>query len=368
MPDLQRELVTVRGRAIEAPRAVEARSLRERIAALDLGSNAFRLLVVDVDPRGSTTVVATAREAVRLGAATLSDGVLSPATVERGLAALAALRKSAADHHPDVLLAVGTSVLREASNGPAFVAAAQEALGIAIRIVDGAEEARLVFSGALGALALGHRRVALFDVGGGSTEAVLGDHSGSLFTTSLKLGVLRLRDGWPLSDPPRKSELAPIGDWARTLLRPTLERLRELSFDFVALTAGTAKALARLAGEPLPDAGPSGLFRLTLEALRIWEALLAAAPARERVERWGVDPGRADTIVPGAIVLRSILELAGVDEAQVCTAALREGMIAEYLAQTRAPSPGSESALARVSAARALNQLEVRAAVARPRP
>ncbi len=297
---------------------------RERIAALDLGSNSFHLLIVEVDGRGRVQVVDRAKKMVRLGAGTLRDGVIAPEAFERGLEALRELAAKAALHRPVALVAVGTSALREASNGPDFVAAARHVTGIDVRLIDGLDEARLIYLGARQALDLsGDRRVALFDVGGGSTEAILGGDDECLYATSMKIGTLRLRDRWPCSDPVTDAERRIMADWCRLVLAASVRNLKDLSFDFVALTSGTALALAKLGGDDK--------LRLSLQALRTWEERLAAATSEERVSTWGVDPGRADTIVQGAIILRTILELAGVDEALVCSAALREGIVAEYL-------------------------------------
>lgn len=300
-----------------------------RVAALDVGSNSFHLIVVERRECGEVVVLDRAKEMVRLGASTLRDGVISEETFARGIVALRKLAAAAAAHGVSTVRAVGTSALREASNGWQFVEAARREAGVEVQIIDGLEEARLIYRGARAALALEGRRVALFDVGGGSTEAIVGDDEGCAFTGSLRLGVLRLRDHWACGAPLPFGQVKAMSDWSRAVLAPTVARMRRFGFDFLALSSGTALAMARLAGEALPPVAGSSRFRLSTAAVVRWEEKLVNASPAERVAL-GVDPGRADTIVAGAIIVRSILELAGVDEALVCDAALREGIVAEY--------------------------------------
>jgi exopolyphosphatase / guanosine-5'-triphosphate,3'-diphosphate pyrophosphatase len=144
--------------------------------------------------------------------------------------------------------------------------------------------------------------------------------------------VLRLRDHWLHSDPPSPVDTSLMAEWVRTVTGPTIARFAATGFDVVALTSGTALALARLAGRRLPRVDGIDRFELTLDALLGWERRLASMTAIERAEVPGLDPGRVDTIVPGAVILRSILEATGADKALVCDAALREGVIADYLA------------------------------------
>jgi exopolyphosphatase/guanosine-5'-triphosphate,3'-diphosphate pyrophosphatase len=320
-----------------------------RVAALDVGSNSFHLMVVEAGA-GGVKVLERAKEMVRLGESSLGDGVIPPTAFQRGLKALRFLGEVAHEHRPEAIVAVATSAVREASNGRLFVEAARRQCGLSIRIIDGAEEARLIYLGARQALGLGPRRVALFDVGGGSTEAILANDHEALLSSSLKIGVLRLRDHWlrpdpigPAGTPSAAGALADtnvMSDWVRTVAGPTILRFKAARFDLVALTSGTALALARLAGRRLPPNAGVDRYQLTLEALRLWEARLAGMTSEERAEVPGIDLGRVDTIVPGAVILRTILEATGVSHALVCDAALREGLIADYLERGESPVVG----------------------------
>src|SRR6516162_11678074 len=225
-----------------------------RIAALDVGSNSFHLIVADVETGGRIQILDRAKEMVRLGDSTLHTGVIPPEVFRRALDALKFLRRIADRQKPDALVAVATSAVREAQNGGEFVRAARDEVGVDIRVIRGDEEARLIYLGARGSLDLGKRRVALFDLGGGSLEVVLADAQELYFSTSLKLGVIRLTESCPCSDPPTARERAILNERVRTMLDPVISRVRAMGFDDVAFTSGTASALASVVRAD-PDAG-----------------------------------------------------------------------------------------------------------------
>jgi exopolyphosphatase/guanosine-5'-triphosphate,3'-diphosphate pyrophosphatase len=307
-----------------------------KVAAIDVGSNSFHLVVVEAGPDGGVQVLERAHEMVRLGESSLHEGVIPAAAYRRGLAALQRLMTIARQHQPEAVVSVATSAVREASNGHAFLEAARRLCGVVVRMIDAGEEARLIYLGAREALNLCGRRVALFDVGGGSTEAILANEHQALLSSSLKVGVLRLRDHWQRTDPPAPADAAVMAEWVRTVVAPTVLRFKSGGFDLCALTSGTALALARLAGRRLPPGSGVDRYQLSLDSLRAWEQRLLAMTAEERGRHIGIDAGRVDTIVPGVVVLRTIVELTGLPHALVCDAALREGAIADYLAKREA--------------------------------
>lgn len=308
-----------------------------RIAALDVGSNSFHLIVAQVLPGGRVEILDRAKEMVRLGESTLRTGIIAPDLFRRGIEALISLKRIADRHQPDALVAVATSAVREAQNGGEFVRAARDDAGIDIRVIRGQEEARFIYLGARGALDLGSRRVVILDVGGGSTEVILADGQECYFTASLKIGVLRLRDAWEASDPPSARDLATLGERVRSAAEPVATRVRAMGFDFVALTSGTAFTITALAARVGAGNGHAGGGPRTLAFKDLFEVekKLAALTAAERAKLPGLDPRRADTALPGAIVLRTLLELCGADEAVLCEPALREGVVADYVARNR---------------------------------
>ena len=314
---------------------------RSRVAAYDLGSNSFHLLVAEADGQGGLLLLEQAQDMVRLGAESLRDGVIPEDSFARGLEALRKLRKLADQHKPESTVAVATSTIREARNGADFVSAVQREVGLAVEVLDPFKEATLIYWGARQALDLDKHKVALFDVGGGSIKAIVGDAKDCLFATSMPMGVLRLRDECRFVGKMSRAEILTAETRVRVLAQPAIRQMQKVGFDFVTFTSGTALALSRLAkgsaGKVAPVAGKAGEglgrhLALSLEDLKMLEQRLAEASEEERAAITGLSALRADTLLPGTVVLRTLLELTGYPGALVCESALKEGLVVNYFA------------------------------------
>jgi exopolyphosphatase/guanosine-5'-triphosphate,3'-diphosphate pyrophosphatase len=326
------------GKSEQAPPAAGPRS---RVAAYDLGSNSFHLLVAEADGQGGLLLLEQAQEMVRLGAESLRDGLIPEASFARGLEALRKLRSLADQHRPESTVAVATSAIREARNGGEFVCAVQREVGLAVEVLDPFKEATLIYWGARQALDLDKHKVALFDVGGGSIKAIVGDAKDCLFATSMPMGVLRLRDECRFAGKMSRAEILTAETRVRVLVQPAIRQMQKVGFDFVTFTSGTALALARLAkgsaGKAAPVAGRAGEglgrhLALALDDLKMLEQRLAEASEEERAAIPGLSALRADTLLPGTVVLRTLLELTGYPGALVCESALKEGLVVSYFA------------------------------------
>jgi exopolyphosphatase/guanosine-5'-triphosphate,3'-diphosphate pyrophosphatase len=311
-----------------------------RLAALDLGSNSFHALIADVERSGRLAVVERAKRMPRIGEGIFRTGAISDVARRAALRALGDLMPVIERNRPDAVYAVATSAVREARNGREFVDDVRERFGLDVRIISGDEEARLSYAGARAQLGGGVGRATLFDLGGGSLEAIWGEGDDIVCTASAPLGVLRAVIERPLSDPPSARELGALEQWARREVTAFLAPYRGTDFGQVVLCAGTARAVRAVARAleliPTDGAGASQVGRDMLRALIDRLAPLSLAARRRTPE---LDPGRVDLIVHGVVMLDAILAAAGVDQALVCRAALREGLILEQSRawRTRAP-------------------------------
>ena len=306
------------------------------VAAVDLGSNSFHLVIAELASHGRFRVIERAKERVQLGESTFDTGRISPAVFERGLTALRRLRAIVQRHATETVLAVATSAVRDAENGRHFLDAAARITGFPVSVIDGLEEARLVCLGAREGLALDGRRMALIDLGGGSTEIVLADQHTCLLTASLELGALRLRSMWGSHDPPSRHDMVRLERRIALIVEPTIAHLRRLGFDLVVLSCGTARTLLRLSLAEAAAAGAPATLApaaatLDLDALARLEARLAGLSEARRVEVAGHEPGRVDTLLTGTVALRVMLERLGACQALVSSTGLREGLIADYV-------------------------------------
>jgi exopolyphosphatase/guanosine-5'-triphosphate,3'-diphosphate pyrophosphatase len=236
--------------------------------------------------------------------------------------------------------AVATSAVREAQNGGDFLREVAEAAGVEVRVIGGEEEARLIYLGVRGSLDFGGRRALIADIGGGSVEIIVGDARDLHVSTSLKLGVLRLLAERVTTDPLSPDERARLVAHCHRALEPMAAKARGAGFDFVAMSSGTAQAVADLITalkaekSAAPNSSPRPR-RIAFADVHALEEAIVSKGAAERGRLPGLDPRRVDSIVPGVIVVRAILEAVHADEMTLCDGALREGMLADWVARNR---------------------------------
>ncbi|MDZ4655738.1 MAG: Ppx/GppA family phosphatase [Coriobacteriia bacterium] len=295
---------------------------RERLAAIDIGTVTTRLLVADVDDSVVREVVR--RQAItHLGEGLTDTGTLSPDAIERVARTVGIFNDTALDLGANRVVAYATSAARDASNGDALLDAC-EARGIRPRIIAGEREAALSFVGAT--YDIDGKNVLVTDVGGGSTELVLGsvtieEEAGRqatvTFARSIDVGSRRVTELFLRSDPPTRSEVAEASAWVAEQLRPYFGQLRARPSVMVSV-AGTATTLAAidLALDPYDPLRIHG-YRLLGGRLAEIRAELSAMALERRRLLPGLDPARAGVIVGGAIVLETVLAMAGVDSTLV---------------------------------------------------
>jgi exopolyphosphatase / guanosine-5'-triphosphate,3'-diphosphate pyrophosphatase len=309
-----------------------------RLAALDLGSNSFHALIADVDRAGRLEVVDRAKRMPRIGEGIFRSGEITFEARKQAIQAIAELLPIIAGSRPDALHAVATAAVREARNGHAFVDEVRARFGLEVSVISGDEEARLSYAGARAELGDEVGQATLFDLGGGSLEAIVGDGARIVGTASAPLGVLRAVVERPLSDPPTAHELRALKAWARGVVGSFLEPLGG-DLGEIVLCAGTARAVCSVAcalGD-IPAAG-RGAERIGRDTLRRLIGRLTQLPLAARRETPGLEPNRADLIVPGMVMLDAILAAARVEQARICRAALREGLILDRSRALRTPA------------------------------
>jgi exopolyphosphatase/guanosine-5'-triphosphate,3'-diphosphate pyrophosphatase len=304
-----------------------------KIAAIDVGTNSLHLLVARVGSDGSVEPLERGKEMVRLGDSAFK-GAISPEAFTRSVETLRRFRELADRSGADALIAVATSAVREADNGGDFVRVVRDETGVELNVIGGDEEARLIYLGARSALNLGGRRALIVDIGGGSVELVVGDARDRYFTASHKLGVLRLLERWKPSDPPTADERARLAADLHRALEPSIAEARRAGFDLVAMSSGTARQVADLI--PLPaDRVAEKPRRVLFRDVFALEDRLSQMTSADRAKVPGLEPRRVDSIVPGVILIRSLLEVAHADEYVLCDAALREGLVFDFVARHR---------------------------------
>jgi exopolyphosphatase/guanosine-5'-triphosphate,3'-diphosphate pyrophosphatase len=300
-----------------------------KVAAIDCGTNSFHLLVAQVTGDGTIVALDRAKEMVRLGDSAFR-GMIEPDAFARGVDAIRRFRATAERAGCDAVIAVATSAVREAENGGDFVRSIRDETGIELTVIRGDEEARLIYLGARSALNLTGKRALIVDIGGGSVEMIVGDARDAYYSRSLKLGVLRVLSQLQPSDPITADQRSRLAAELHRALEEPMQATRKIGFDLVAMSSGTARAVADL----IPTSSTEKPRRVAFREVYALEDRVCAMTAAERA-RLGVDPKRVDSIVPGVILVRSLLEVAHADEYVLCDAALREGLVADYAARNR---------------------------------
>jgi exopolyphosphatase / guanosine-5'-triphosphate,3'-diphosphate pyrophosphatase len=296
-----------------------------KLAALDLGSNSFHLLVAHTEGALKLTKLGSHKEVLRLGSVVREQGRLSDEAFERGLRAVGRASEVARDLGAKTVLAVATSALRDASNGAAFCNECFAQHGVRVQLISGDEEARLAYLGARSALEPASDRVLVADIGGGSVELALGDGPLCSDVRSLPLGFLRLASAFPLAEAGGPARLARYVQLECENARWQLGR-----FDTLLLSGGTARTIGKLLGGAIAGATTKQVRDLCDE--------LCVAP-RASLLRRGVDAARAETLGLGAAVISGLVAGFGQRKLRISPRGLREGVILRELmrpAPTRA--------------------------------
>ncbi len=302
------------------------------IAAIDIGTNSVHLVIARRTESGTPEILTREKAPVRLGSGARDMKRLAPEATQRAIDALGRFRQIAEAHDAEVV-AVATSAVREAENQAEFIAAARDEAGVTVSVISGVEEARLIHLGALGAVPAAGRRHLVIDIGGGSTEFVVGESTTPEVVRSLKLGHIRLTDRFFPDGRVTKKAVEECRKYVRAFLAPLALEISDAGFELAIGCSGTIENLARMAALEAGDAVRTiDNLVLTRDGLRaVTRRLLDADDAAERARTQGLDAHRADVIVGGAILLRQIFKRLGIEEMVVSPAALREGVVLDQI-------------------------------------
>lgn len=299
-----------------------------RVAAIDIGTNTVLLLVLETGSDGVHALIDRAT-ITRLGRGVDRTRRLDPDAQARTLACLREYASEIQRAGATRVAAVGTSALRDARGGDVFLDDAARILGVRPAVIEGSREAALTFSGALSGIGA-RGDLVVFDVGGGSTEVVIGtgdDGVGRVrAATSLDVGSVRLFERHVASDPPLPGELERV----RADVRSALAGLASVPDATLVGVAGTVTTLAAIEqGLHVYDAARVHGAQLSRAAVARLVARLSAASLSERRGIPGLEPGRADVIVVGALIVEQVLDWAGADELVVSDRGVRWGLALE---------------------------------------
>lgn len=300
------------------------------LAAVDIGTNSVHMVVARVSANGRVEILEREKEMVRLGRSGGDMKELGADAIDRGVAALRRCR-SVADAHGAELAAVATSAVREAENRREFLDRAFDEAGVSVEVISGFEEARLIHLGVLQALPLYDERVLLCDIGGGSTEILLGREGDVLGSRSFRLGAIRLTERFLAKEPVKDKHVERCRQHVRAMLAPFALEVARTGFDTVVGASGTIETVVSMVlarrGEKNGARTHNGERITAKEIGQAVEQLAEVPDALARAKISGVDAKRADILLGGAIILEQFVETFGVEELVFSDYALREGVL-----------------------------------------
>jgi len=306
-----------------------------RRAIIDVGTNSIKLLVADVHGHEVVPVSEESKQ-TRLGSGFYESHRLQSGAIKSTANVVATFAQAARDLKASSIRVLGTSAAREATNASELISAIHTASGLDVEIISGEQEADLVFQGVTTDPALAAMPLLLLDVGGGSTEFILGQGDQKHFRASFPLGTVRLLEKLPPSDPPRAEELRACRQWLKDFLekevRPRLDPAmrqevqsnpKHAPIQLVA-TGGTATILARIEGGMQDfDRRKIEGTRLSLERLSWHVKHLWSLSLDERKKIVGLPPNRADVILTGAAIYEEVMTLFNFPDLRISTRGLR---------------------------------------------
>lgn len=303
------------------------------LAAVDIGTNSVHMVVARIRPDGRVELLDREKDMVRLGRSGGDMKTLDADAIDRGVAALRRCRE-VADAHGAEVAAVATSAVREADNRREFIDRAWAEAGVHVDVVSGFEEARLIHLGVLQALPLFDKTVLLVDIGGGSTEVLVGREGEVLASRSFRLGAIRLTERHLQRDPIKDKHVARARRHAEGMMAAFASEVAELGVDAVVGASGTVETVVRMAmsarGDTDSPNGPRSLNAVSVSASEIRSVVATVVEARtpDAIARLpGADPSRADILLAGAIILEQFVDTFEVPAVTFSDYALREGVL-----------------------------------------
>lgn len=308
------------------------------LAAIDVGTNSIHMVVVKIQPDlPAFSIIDREKETVRLGNFNETTKELTTAAMDRAVAALKRCYAIATSFQAEEVLAVATSAVREAHNGQAFLDRIYAEVGLAVNLISGPEEARRIYLGVLSGVEFHGQPHAIIDIGGGSTELVLGTGEPHRYLSSNKVGAVRLTAQFISSNPINDSEFLALRSYVRGMLENPTQELRQKlgpgeSMQLIG-TSGTIECLATLIAYRRLEVVPTPLngFQFTYEELSQLLEELRRSTYAERLTLPDMVPRRAEIILAGAVILHEAMGLLEAHSLTICERALREGVIVDWM-------------------------------------
>ena len=305
-----------------------------KIAVLDLGTNTFHLLIVNVKSDGSFKKIFKSKIAVKLGEGSINEKIIAEIPFQRGINALKHYSEILAGYRPEKIVAYATSAIRSAKNGKKFIAAVKKKTGLSVQIISGAKEAELIYYGVRGSINMSDEKQLIMDIGGGSTEFIIANRNKIFWKKSFDIGASRLLDRFKPSDPIKSTEIKKLESYLSKILVPVDKALKKFPVRSLVGSSGSFDTFAEMIGwkyyrKDVLKNTETYFFNMK-EYISLYKMLLESTTA-ERMKMKGLIKMRVDMIVLAAICTTLVLRKYNLKEMYVSKSALKEGALLKAL-------------------------------------
>ncbi|MBE9229171.1 Ppx/GppA family phosphatase [Phormidium sp. LEGE 05292] len=316
-----------------------AASEKNRIlAAIDMGTNSIHMVVVRIIPElPAFMIIEREKDTVRLGDRDPNTHNLKPEVMQKAISTLHRCREVAKSLNAEQIIAVATSAVREAPNGRDFLKQVEAETGLVVDLISGQEEARRIYLGVLSGMEFNNQPHIIIDIGGGSTELILGDSHEPRSLSSTKVGAVRLSAEFITTDPISNSEFYYLQAYIRVMLERAVDdlkaNLKPGESPRLVGTSGTIETLAMIHAREKFGMIPNPLngYQFTLKDLRETVNRLRRMNNAERAAIPGMSDRRSEIILAGALILQEAMSLLGAESLTICERSLREGVIVDWM-------------------------------------
>lgn len=306
-------------------------SSKQNVAIIDMGTNTFHLLIAEMGPKPK--ILRREREATKIGKGGINKKVITDDGFARATATLEKFKTIIDEYGVRKTLAFGTSAIRNASNGSKLIEIIRDKMGFDARVIDGEEEADLIYRGVRAALELGKENSMIVDIGGGSVEFIIGNQAGVQWKRSFEIGGQRLLEEFQKTDPIGTQDVADLESFLKTQLQPLREQLQHYNPATMVGVSGTFDTLSEMfcARNSVPYYADDSETPFDIEAFpSIFKDLLTHDRAG-RLVLPGMIEMRVDMIVVACVLVDVLLKIHSFENIRVSTYSLKEGVLASLL-------------------------------------
>ena len=302
-----------------------------RIAIIDLGTNTFNLLIVELSPAAPPAIIFKTKMPVKLGRGGINKGLIAEDAFQRGLAALATYKEKIAEYNVEEIYPIATSAIRSADNGVDFVNEVFKSLQMNIDVISGDREAGLIYLGVRRALSLGDGLSLIMDIGVGSTEFIIANQEHIVWKKSFNLGVARILDKFELTDPLSETNITELREFFTAELMEMFAKAEEYKIHSLVGSSGSFESLAEIIQHAHNNRKThAGLteYEFDLRQLKNTTLNLLQSSKADRENLKGLVDFRVDTIVLASIFIDLVVEKLNISNLRLSTYSLREGVMA----------------------------------------